>query len=594
MRCKVKALVIDTETYLFEPGYRAPKVVCLSYASKSESGLITDSGSLRMGTGFGAQKIDEFFRVIPNYLETNNTYLVGHNISYDMCCLMATYPKLQPIIWRLYEDDRIKDTKVRYQLEALSRGKLHLEKFSLAALAEKYLHQKMDKDTWRLRYSELDGIPLDQWPEGAIKYAISDSVATYMLWLLSDFESPDEWLRVRGDFALYLDTCWGAETDQPAIEVKRKEFQEKIRKLDENLQIYGLVRANGTVNNNAVRQRIVETTENPQKTKKGNVKTDSLALIQSNDSVLLELKKRKEIKKNLTDFLPKLTPIVNPSFHSILRSGRISCYDPNLQQLPRTAGIREMFIPRPGWIFVGIDVSRAELCAIAEICYINFGFSGLGDVLRKGVDPHSLLASHLSGVNYDEFQLIRKNKNHLRYKEFNDNRHLAKIGNFGKWGGMGYRTFVKHCLKNGVVITETESLQIEQLMKTLYPEMVLFFEEVSSRGYPHIRKQLKSGRLRGGLGYTDGCNTQFQGLVADAMLETTYELQFACRGDISNILFGCKPNFPIHDEWITEVPIEKVKECAEAKAELVKRVFSRWITHVPIDVEYNIMERWHK
>lgn len=568
---------IDTETYTFESGYRAPQVVCLTWAVPGNQGIIKED-------------IASNFR----YLVSNSDILVGQNIAYDLVCLMSTFPTLQPDIWQLYEEDRIRDTMISYQLEALKRGKLHVEKFSLASLAEKHFGQVMDKDTWRLRYSELDSVPLEDWPEGAIAYAIGDAVTTLQLWQNCEYHSPDEWLRVRGDFALYLCTCWGAETDQEYVRKIQADFAREVEKCDAKLVSTGLLRENGTKDVEAIRQRVKETYPNYKLTKTGKVQADKLALLQSGDPDLILLEKRNTAKKNLTDFVPKLTPVINPSFRSIVRSGRISCSSPNLQQIPASAGVREAFIPRKGFVFVGMDVSRAELCGIAEVCYTVFGFSGLGDTLRKGLDPHSLLGATLEGVSYEEFQSVRRNKNHPLKDQYNSRRHLAKIGNFGKWGGMGAQAFVTHCLKNGVTITLAESQQIDQHMRSIYPEMQLFFEDVSTRGYPHQRIQLRSGRVRGGLGYTDGCNTQFQGLVADAMLDTTYELQFACRANVLSPLYGCYPNFPVHDEWITEVPIGRANECAEAKAKLVKGVFSRWITHVPIDVEYKIMERWTK
>ena len=36
---------------------------------------------------------------------------------------------------------------------------------------------------WRLRYAQLDGVPVDDWPEAAARYAIEDSEHAVMVWV---------------------------------------------------------------------------------------------------------------------------------------------------------------------------------------------------------------------------------------------------------------------------------------------------------------------------------------------------------------------------------------------------------------------------
>jgi hypothetical protein len=102
----------------------------------------------------------------------------------------------------------------------------------LAGLVKKMFGEELEKeDTWRLRYSELEGVPLRDWPEEAVNYAVNDAVWTYNCHLFrtrSDPPYPDEWLQVRTDLAFQAMHCWGQEYRQSKVIALDLELQEKI------------------------------------------------------------------------------------------------------------------------------------------------------------------------------------------------------------------------------------------------------------------------------------------------------------------------------------------------------------------------------
>ena len=106
-------------------------------------------------------------------------------------------------------------------------------------------------------------------------------------------------------------------------------------------------------------------------------------------------------------------------------------------------------------------------------------------------------------------------------------------------------------------------------------------------------EQYKSGRRRGGLGFTDGCNTYFQGLVADLAKEAVYYVVRACytRDDA---LEDCRVVAFIHDEVILEAPIDKASEAADRLVNLMVDCGQRWLPDVPLRAEATLMERWYK
>ena len=64
-----------------------------------------------------------------------------------------------------------------------------------------------------------------------------------------------------------------------------------------------------------------------------------------------EMTKLRTFFSNLTD------PVIRPKYRVFVRSGRTSCSNPNVQQLPRGSHIRETIIPSAGHLLFAIDYS---------------------------------------------------------------------------------------------------------------------------------------------------------------------------------------------------------------------------------------------
>jgi DNA polymerase I-like protein with 3'-5' exonuclease and polymerase domains len=58
----------------------------------------------------------------------------------------------------------------------------------------------------------------------------------------------------------------------------------------------------------------------------------------------------------LARFLGGLTQeVVHPRYTAFVRSGRTSCNRPNIQQIPRKGGFREIFKASPGYLMLAVD-----------------------------------------------------------------------------------------------------------------------------------------------------------------------------------------------------------------------------------------------
>ena len=173
---------------------------------------------------------------------------------------------------------------------------------------------------------------------------------------------------------------------------------------------------------------------------------------------------------NLKQFFEKLKrPVIHPEYTVLVRTGRTSCSSPNMQQVPRDDTFRQVIVPSPGHLLLTVDYSYAELVTLAAVCQARFGFSHLGDVIRKGIDPHCYTAAMLANVPLKEF---------MRWKQsdpgrFKSARQKAKPVNFGVPGGMGPEALVNHArsLYNVQMSLQQAKNFHHRLTTEIYPEI---------------------------------------------------------------------------------------------------------------------------
>jgi DNA polymerase-1 len=95
---------------------------------------------------------------------------------------------------------------------------------------------------------------------------------------------------------------------------------------------------------------------------------------------------------------------VHPSFqiHGTT-TGRLSCKNPNLFNIPRESAMRRMFIPTPGRKFVQADYKGAELRVIACEAHDEY----LRDLFNEERDIHNEVATRFFGPNFTKDQRVR-------------------------------------------------------------------------------------------------------------------------------------------------------------------------------------------
>lgn len=130
---------------------------------------------------------------------------------------------------------------------------------------------------------------------------------------------------------------------------------------------------------------------------------------------------------------------IHPSFNlTNVISGRTSCQNPNLQQVPRTKDVRALFTAPEGKVFFEADYSQLELRIAAHYAKEPTMLK----IYREGGDIHTETARVMTGGR----------------EPTKDERSKAKAVNFGFLYGMMAKKFVEYAYNSyGQTFTQAEA-----------------------------------------------------------------------------------------------------------------------------------------
>lgn len=635
---------MDTETGLFSAGKQAPELVSAAIATGEEK------AHLYVGRDMETQLGDTLDRVL-----SVGGVIAAHNAAYDWAVIMNAIPRLQPLIWRAYAEDRIVCTMVREKLIDIQQGQFRMwsresyqfddaddlnenksayfkVNYQLASIVKRcFGHQMAKEDTWRLRYIELINTPLKDWPQEAVDYAISDVLWGWRVYMFQErfaksqanYTLPTQYLETRAQLALHLCHVWGIRTDYQSIHKLDSNIIKEMSSLREALYIEGILRTKRvhdekllsfggydfsdfdiktSANTKLVKERVISAYKgNPPKTKKGGVSTSRETIEDCDDPLLTKYINYKKLEKLRTTYIRRFydgcdLPI-HPGFNEIgAESSRTSGYNPNMQNQPRLPGLRECFVAREGKVFVACDYDSQELRTLAQSLLDLLGKAKLAERYQKDpdYDPHTEFASVTTlKVSYEEGLALKKAKD----KKLKKARQRAKIANFGLPGGMGVKGLKKYARGYGERWSDQDCIQVIQDWHIQWPDMRGYFNHVldvvgESTGTPTIPQ---SGFQRGDCGYTNTANTYFQSLAAHASKEAAFRVARKCYDStMGSVMFGSRTVNYVHDEIVVEAPELVAHEVAlELEATMVAAM-SRWVPDVPNRASASLMRHWRK
>lgn len=572
--------VLDLETHLIAPGCTFPRIVCGAFDGE---GLLDRPRTV--------ERVAEAL--------AKDEGLEGHNVAFDLGCIGAAEPSLMPTIFSHYRKGLVRCTQVRGWLIDAQEGCLgKLGPYSLSRLHERAFGVPLDKgeDTWRLRYAELDGAPLDRWPEAARAYPLEDVNATARLLAFQDRFAEfldDEFRQARSSFALALTAGWGLVPDQRRVDAFEIRWRARLEEINATLRAAGIVRSDGSQDKKATQARIVAAYgDGAPRTDKGNVKCDKVTCREApnGDPVLLACGELGPTRSQINRNLPLLRHGIIHTRYGFAASGRTTSGegddedgDGNVQNLDGEGGTRECFVPRLGYVFACVDFGALELCTFAQVELDLFGSSRIAEALNRGEDPHTSFACTMLDLPYDRGVALHKDLD----PAFEQMRDVCKIGNFGFLGGLGAASFVAYAFRksNGKVrLTEAQARDfkagwLRRWETRRYFDLIGSVADTSGRWMHH-----RSRRWRGRMGFTDLANNPFQGLGSDAA-RAAHAAVVEATFTIGSPLWGSHVVNFVHDSVDTEVPENRAHEAATEQARIMVAEARAWLPDVRVKAE---------
>jgi hypothetical protein len=449
-------MIIDCETHLIEPGNMLPRIVSLQWCDAQEN--------------IGIYLRDDA-RAFLHALLDSSERIIGHNIAFDMGCAMTNWSELVPKVVAAYDAGRVHCTMLWEMLRHIALG-LRLNKrpkgyFALGGCCDRFGVTHADKESeWRLRYGELECVPLSEWPPEALEYALLDAISNKQLAdrlpVLPDVAEQSRWAQW-----LTLSSAYGILTDQPAVAKWAAQKSARKAELQVALAEAGLVRADkGSRDMGAIRSRIVSAygLDNAPKTSPskshphGQVKTSAEVCRDSKDPLLISMAEYLAVDAALNRELPMLQAPMVHTRYGLAATGRSTSSrgedgsGGNLQNMTKASGSRLCFMPRDGNVFCIIDYSGLELGTLGQLCAIMGCGNNLSNAVLEGIDPHRMMAAAILDVSYEDAP---------NHPDYNKVREASKPANFGFSGGLGVLAFIAYAHgKFGVDVTAIEAKKL--------------------------------------------------------------------------------------------------------------------------------------
>ena len=258
---------------------------------------------------------------------------------------------------------------------------------------------------------------------------------------------------------------------------------------------------------------------------------------------------------------------IHPNFNlTNVVSGRTSCNNPNLQQVPRTKDIRGLFKGAPGMILFEADYSQLELRIAAH--YAN--------------DRTMLRIYNENGDIHTETARLFTNGREPTKEE----RNKAKAVNFGFLYGMQAKKFVEYALNSyGQTFTLQEATHIRELFFAKYARLLPWHKEqemlcemqggISNlfgrfRRLPDIYSSNKWERASAA---RRAINTPVQGSGSDLLISAVTQINKELKG-IAWV------GATVHDSIIGECRVEN--------KDMVDATIRRIMTHPPVLDDFGV------
>jgi DNA polymerase-1 len=279
--------------------------------------------------------------------------------------------------------------------------------------------------------------------------------------------------------------------------------------------------------------------------------------------------------ENILGFISPLTGRIHADFRQIgAPTGRFSCSNPNLQQVPHETAYRRCFSAPPGRKLIIADYSQIELRILADFS----NDERLIEAFKSDADFHSETAAQVFGVKPEEVTAAQ--------------RTFAKRLNFGVVYGLGASRFA-----DMVKIGESEAEQMLRRYFNNYRGLDTWLRNTANEVVQNRVARTGSGRLMRfrfdpdnptavGSAKRVGKNMPIQGTSAD-ILKRAMRLLYDELKDTSAELVNV-----VHDEIVVETDADQADATARIVEKAMTRAGEEFIRKVPVRVEVKIAGDW--
>lgn len=257
-------------------------------------------------------------------------------------------------------------------------------------------------------------------------------------------------------------------------------------------------------------------------------------------------------------------------------TGRLSVKDPAFQTIPKHTDwgkkIRSCYTAPEGFVVGEFDYSQGELRVVA--CVANE--ENMIEAYRNGKDLHTLTASELLSMSYDELVGMKKtNKD-----QFDVYRQYGKPCNFGLLYGMSAASLVEYARINyGVHFTLEQATEFrEKFLYKAYPMLPVYHQQYKAMAKRYGQVESPLGRIR----HLPLINSRFSDIRSGAERQAINSPIQGCLSDmlcwamaISNEtgLVKIAPDFgAIHDATYKYIPEDRVDEVVERQLEIMENL----------------------
>jgi DNA polymerase I len=466
------------------------------------------------------------------------------------------------------------------------------ERHNLEAVAGRYLNETIDKaeqlSDWsgelsaaQLEYAARDAAVLPPLREKQIEKLKADAL---LRCAQLEFECvlPVASLELAG---IYLDKeRWREQL--AVVEKKRALLAEQLQEMlaEESMQgslFGGPTRLDLNIDSHvqltkALKRRGIEVPDGTR-----NWKLQPLAEKHIEIKTLLEYR---TVQKALTSYGENILNEINPvtgRIHADFRqigapTGRFSCNNPNIQQVPHSIEYRRCFRAPQGRKLVIADYSQIELRILADFT----NDQGFVDAFNSGADLHKVTAAQVFNTPLESVTKVQ--------------RDFAKRLNFGVVYGIGAQRF---SMMTGLTLTDAEDI-LRRYFAT-YRQLDAWLRDAAQRAVRERTARTASGRLARfrfdsedrqavSLAQRNGKNTPVQGSSADILKRALRLLHDELR-DTS----ACIVNI-VHDEIVVEADENETEAIAKKVEDAMCKAGEEYVKKVPVKVETEVSDEWVK